>query len=137
MEQAPSKISGLGGAHLFHLFFGFTLGQQAGQGRGGGGGKGKELEYRFLTFHARAMQEQGRLRLSEETTDRALEMEKSQGLKESAEGDLGFLAQVQADLGVCDRALKNAATLAASSSRLALTEAGGVFATCGQGQKAE
>ena len=68
---------------------------------------------------------------------RLLDMENSQGLKETAEGDLGFLAMTQADLGVCDRALKNATTLAASLSRAALTLSGFVFATCGEGQKAE
>jgi len=63
--------------------------------------------------------------------------ENNQGLKETAEGSLGFLAMAEADLGVCDRALKNAATLAASSGRAALTQSGYVFATCGEGQKAE
>jgi hypothetical protein len=68
---------------------------------------------------------------------RELDMENNQGLKEAAEGNLGFLAMAQADLGVCDRALKNATTLAASSGRAALTQSGFVFATCGEGQKAE
>jgi serine/threonine protein kinase/tetratricopeptide (TPR) repeat protein len=137
MQQALAKFPDSDGTHLFNYFFALTLGKQADQELELAWSKGKELEYRFLTFHARAMQEQGRLRQSEETTDRALEMEKSQGLKESAEGDLGFLSVVQADFGLCDRALKNAATLAASSSRVALIDAGWVFATCGQGQKAE
>jgi eukaryotic-like serine/threonine-protein kinase len=81
--------------------------------------------------------EQGKLRATEENTRRMLEMENSQGLKETAEGDLGFLAMVEADFGACDRALKDTATLAASSRRAALTQSGYVFATCGQGQKAE
>jgi len=84
-----------------------------------------------------AEQEQGRLRLSEEITKRLLDLEKNQGLNEAAEGDLGSLAIVQADFGICDRALQNAASLASSPTRTATTVAGMVFATCGQGQKAE
>ena len=99
--------------------------------------KGKEFEYRFLGSENRLLWEQGRLRATEENTRRMLEMENSQGLKETAEGDLGFLAMIEADFGACDRALKNATTLAASSSRAALTQSGFVFATCGQGPKAE
>ena len=83
------------------------------------------------------MQEQGKLRLSEEINRRQLEMEKNAGLNETAEGDLGGLAIVQADLGVCDRALQNAANLASSPTRSATTSSAMVFATCGQGQKAE
>ena len=99
--------------------------------------KGKQFEYRFLGSEDRLLWEQGKLRATEENTRRMLEMENNQGLKETAEGDLGFLAMVEADLGACDRALKNATTLAVSSSRAALTQSGYVFATCGQGQKAE
>jgi eukaryotic-like serine/threonine-protein kinase len=99
--------------------------------------KGKQLEYRFLERQALAMQEQGKLRASEEVTKQLLELEKNQGLNETADGDLGGLALLQADLGLCDRALQTAAGLVGRATRPATTNAAMVFATCGQGQKAE
>jgi tetratricopeptide (TPR) repeat protein len=99
--------------------------------------KGKPLEYRFLNAHARSLQEHGKLRASQEDTQRAIDIEKRQGLKEASETELGWLAMTQADFGACDQALKNAATLASSADRSATTYAGYVFATCGQSAKAE
>jgi len=99
--------------------------------------KGKPLEYRFLNGEAHAMQEQGKLRASEEITARALDLERNQQLEESAELDLGWLAIAQADFGMCDRALHNAASMGKSSSRPATTFSAYVFATCRQAQNAE
>ena len=67
-----------------------------------------------------------------------LEMENNQGLKETAEGDLGFLAMVAGGFGrVRSRAEERDDARRESRSRGAYVIAGYVFATCGQGQKAE
>jgi serine/threonine protein kinase/tetratricopeptide (TPR) repeat protein len=136
MQQVMTKFPDSDGAHWFNYIVASTLGKQADAERELAWAKGKQFEYRFLGSENRLLWEQGKLRATEENTRRMLEMENNQGLKETAEGDLGFLAMVQGDLGACDRALKNATTLAASSTRAALTQSGYVFATCGQGQKA-
>jgi serine/threonine protein kinase/tetratricopeptide (TPR) repeat protein len=135
-QQLVARLPDSDGAHVYDYLVALTLRKHADADRDLAWSKGKQLEYRLLFFETRSMEEQGKLRLTEETAGRALDMERSQGLKESADGDLGYLAMVEADLGACDRALKNAATLAASSSRAALTQSGYVFATCGQAQKA-
>ena len=137
MQEALAKFPQSDGAHVFTYFFALTLGKQADADRELAWSRGKQFEYRFLGFQNRWLWEQGKLHPTEENTRRMVDMENSRGLKETAEGDLGFLAAVQADFGLCDRALKNAATLAASPDRAALTAAAVVFATCGQAQKAE
>ncbi len=137
IQQALARFPNSDGAHWFAYIVGLTLGRQADADRELAWSKGKQNEYRFLGGQNRWLWERGKLRVTEENTQRMLDMENNQGLKETAEGDLGFLAMVQADFGVCDRALKNATTLAASPGRAAVTFAGYVFASCGQGQKAE
>jgi serine/threonine protein kinase/tetratricopeptide (TPR) repeat protein len=137
MQQVMTKFPDSDGAHWFNYIVATTLGKRADGERELAWSKGKQFEYRFLGSEDRLLWEQGKLRATEENTGRMLEMENNQGLKETAEGDLGFLAMVEADLGACDRALKSATKLAASSRRAALTQSGYVFATCGQGQKAE
>jgi eukaryotic-like serine/threonine-protein kinase len=137
MQEALAKFPQSDGAHVFTYFFALTLGKRADADRELAWSRGKQFEYRFLGFQNRWLWEQGKLQPTEENTRRMVDMENSRGLKETAEGDLGFLAAVQADFGLCDRALKNAATLAASPDRAALTAAAVVFATCGQAQKAE
>ena len=137
MQQALARFPNTDLLHWLSYFINLTLGKTTEAERELGWSKGKQLEYQFLRTQARDMQEQGKLRPSEEITQRFLDMEKNQGLKEVAEGDLGWLAMVQADFGVCDRALKNAVALASTADRYATTYAGFVFATCGQGQKAE
>ena len=67
----------------------------------------------------------------------AMEMEKNQNLKEIELSDLGVLALIQADFGVCDQARKNAATIPTGKTRDADVFAGFVFATCGESAKAE
>src|SRR5215470_9612438 len=94
--------------------------------------KGKELEFLFLTAEKDALLEQGKMRSSEAAAQRSLEIEKAQGLQETAESNLGWLATAQADFGVCDRALKSVASLGGSSMRGTVTIAAYVFATCGQ-----
>jgi eukaryotic-like serine/threonine-protein kinase len=137
MQQALVKFPESDGSHFFTYFVALTLGKQADAERELAWSKGKQFEYRFLGTQNRWLWEQGKLRVSEDNMRRMLDMENNVGLKETAEGDLGFLASVQADFGVCDRALKNAGILDASPGRSAKTFAGYVFATCGQGQKAE
>jgi tetratricopeptide (TPR) repeat protein len=136
-QQALARFPNSDGAHWSAYFTALTLGKQADADRELAWSKGRGLEYRFLNTQNRVMLEQGKLRSAEENSQRMLDLEKNQGLKETAEGDLGWLAMVEADLGACDRALQKAATLAVSPDRAAITYAGFVFATCGQGQKAE
>ena len=137
MQQALAKFPDAEWSHYFLYYTALTLGKSAEGDRELEWSKGKQLEYMFLGRQARSMQEQGKLRLAEATTKRALEMENNQGLHETAEGELGWLAMVQADFGICDRALENAARLASSPTRTAAKFAAMVFASCGQGQKAE
>ena len=73
--------------------------------------KGKPTEFTFLQIQARALQSEGKLRSSGEVMQQAMELERSQNLKEIELSDLGVLAMVQADFGVCDQARKNAATI--------------------------
>ena len=99
--------------------------------------KGRPGEYTFLNLQARTLQSEGKLRLSGEVTQQALEMERSQNLKEVELSDLGQLAVVQADFGACDLARQNAATIPTTTTRDATIFAGFVFATCGDAAKAE
>jgi len=99
--------------------------------------KGKSTEFTFLEIQGRALQSQGKLRQSSDLMQHAAELERTQNLKEVEVSDLGQLAMVQADFGVCDQARKNAATIPAGKTRDADVFAGFVFATCGEGAKAE
>jgi serine/threonine protein kinase/tetratricopeptide (TPR) repeat protein len=99
--------------------------------------KGRPGEYIFLTWQARALQSEGRLRVAGELTQQAREMEERQNLKEVEWFDLGQLAMVQADFGVCEPARQNAASIPTGKTRDAATFAGFVFATCGEAAKAE
>jgi len=99
--------------------------------------KGKPGEFTFLQIQARALQQEGKLRSSSEVMQEAMELEQSQNLKEIELSDLGVLAMVQADFGVCDQARKNAASIPIGKTRDADVYAGFVFATCGDGAKAE
>lgn len=137
LEQALVRLPNGELLHWLSYFTAMTLGKPAEAEHELAWAKGKSFEYRFLSTQARTMQEQGKLRLSQELTQRALDLEKNQGLKEAADGELGWLAMAEADLGVCGQALKTAATLASKATRSATTFAGFVFATCGQAQKAE
>ncbi len=100
-------------------------------------GKGKPTEFTFLEIQARALQAEGKLKSSGEVMQQAIELERTQNLKEIELTDLGVLAVVQADFGVCDQARKNAATIPTGKMRDADVNAGFVFATCGEGAKAE
>src|ERR1700682_2034391 len=99
--------------------------------------KGKPGEYTFLEIQGRALQSEGKLRLSGEVLQHAMELERGQNLKEIELSDLGQLAMVQTDFGVCDQARKNAATIPTGQTRDADVFAGFAFATCGEAAKAE
>jgi serine/threonine protein kinase/tetratricopeptide (TPR) repeat protein len=99
--------------------------------------KDRPGEYTFLELQVRALQSEGKLRLSSELTQQALEMEKSQNLQEVEWGDLGQLSLIQADFGVCEQARHNVATIPTGKTRDAAVFAGFVFATCGEAAKAE
>src|SRR3984893_11681454 len=99
--------------------------------------KGRPGEYSFLEVQVRALQSEGKLRLSSELTQQALEMEKNQNLREVEWGDLGQLSLIQADFGVCEQARQNVATIPTGKTRDADVFAGFVFATCGEAAKAE
>jgi DNA-binding winged helix-turn-helix (wHTH) protein/Tfp pilus assembly protein PilF len=98
--------------------------------------KDRPGEFRLLQVHADALQSEGKLRLSSEVTHQALEMEQGQKLKEVESSDLGRLALVQADFGLCERARKHVEPLLTSKSQDGAVFAGLVAATCGEGSKA-
>jgi serine/threonine protein kinase/tetratricopeptide (TPR) repeat protein len=99
--------------------------------------KGRPGEYSFLELQIRALQSEGKLRLSSELTQQALQMEKSQNLQEVEWGDLGQLSLIQTDFGVCEQARQNVATIPTAKTRDGAVFAGFVFATCGEAAKAE
>jgi hypothetical protein len=66
-----------------------------------------------------------------------MELERSQKLTEIELSDLGQLAMIQADFGICDQARKNAATIPTGKARDADAFAGFAFATCGEVAKAD
>ncbi|HTK29195.1 MAG TPA: protein kinase [Vicinamibacterales bacterium] len=97
--------------------------------------KGKPAEYLFLDTDAHWMQQHGRLRASQEVTDRALALERDAALKDAADTTAGSMGLVEADFGWCNRAQRTAERLAAT--RAGTMWAGLIAATCGQTQKAE
>jgi eukaryotic-like serine/threonine-protein kinase len=99
--------------------------------------KGKPGEYPFLDIQARALQSEGKLRSANELAQQAIELERSQKLTEIELSELGQLAMIQADFGICDQARKNAASIPTGKTRDADGFAGFVFATCGEAAKAE
>jgi serine/threonine protein kinase/tetratricopeptide (TPR) repeat protein len=99
--------------------------------------KGKSGEYRFVSTHSRALQEQGKLKGSFDVSRQAMELAENQKFPEVALGELGWQAMVHADLGVCSKAREDASTVAAKPTRNGLAYAGFALATCGESQKAE
>ena len=99
--------------------------------------KGKDGEYFFFSTRASVAAQAGKVRLARELMQQAIEIEKSHGMREGSQGDLGSRAQVEADFGACDQARQDAGVLASTPGRVSSTMAGSVFATCGETQKAE
>ena len=137
LQQAMQRLPNGEFLHFVAYFADLTQGKEAEADHELAWAKGRQLEYRFLEKQTMAEQEQGRLRASEELTKQVLDLTRNQGLNETAEADQGWLAMVQADFGLCDRALQSVAGLAGSPTLSAITTASIVFATCGEGQKAE
>ena len=137
MDQALKQFPNSEDVHWASLWLALALDKPDEAQRHLAWAKGKPGEYTFLDLQARALQSEGKLRLSSELTQQALEMERNQNLHEIELSDLGQLAMVQADFGVCEQARKNAATIPTGKLRDAAAFAGFVFATCGEAAKAE
>jgi eukaryotic-like serine/threonine-protein kinase len=99
--------------------------------------RGKPGEYRFLRLQAQEALDHGKLRQSRELIQRAVELEKSQNLREVESADMGFLATLQADFGVCDRARQDATLVHSNPTHDGLVLAASVFATCGDAARAD
>jgi eukaryotic-like serine/threonine-protein kinase len=99
--------------------------------------KGKPGEFRFISTHAGAEAQAGKLRLARELAQQGIETQKNHGMKEGAEGDLGLRAVLEADLGACELSRQDTAQLGSSPGRVASALAGFAFATCGDAKKAE
>ena len=136
MEQALKQFPDSESLHWSMYWLALTFGKQEEAQSQFGWSKGKSNEYALLAVQARSLQREGKLKLSNEVTQQALEMERSQNLKEVEWSDLGQLAVVQADFGVCEKALPSATTLPIGKNQDAATFAGYVFATCGASAKA-
>ncbi|MGA8101131.1 MAG: protein kinase, partial [Candidatus Acidiferrales bacterium] len=137
IEKALQQFPNSGDVHLTAMWLALSYEKLDDAQRLLAWAKGKPSEYNFLNFQARALQSEGKLRSSIELTQQAQEMEKNQSLQEVAWSDLAWLSVVQADFGACDQARQNAATIPAGKSRDADTNAGFMFATCGEAAKAE
>jgi tetratricopeptide (TPR) repeat protein len=137
MEQALKLFPDSENIHWSAYWIASTLGKREEAQSFLAWSKGKSNENTVLSVQAHALQSEGKLRLSGEVTQQALEIERSQNLKEVEWSDLGQLAVVQADFGVCEKALPSAATLPVGKNQDASTFAGLVFATCGGTVKAE
>jgi eukaryotic-like serine/threonine-protein kinase len=99
--------------------------------------KGKPGEYRFAKLESQDLLKAGKLKQARELTQRSIELENSQNLKEVALADLGALALAEADFGFCDRARQDATTVHTNPTRDGSTLSAFVFATCGDSSKAE
>ena len=137
LDQALKRFPDSEDIHWAALWVALSIGKRDEAQRQLTWAKGKPTEFTFLEIQARALQSEGKLKSSGEAMQQAMELERSQNLKEIELTDLGVLAMVQADFGACDQARKNAATIPTGKTRDADVNAGFVFATCGEGAKAE
>jgi len=137
MDQPLKQFPNSESTHWTSLWLAFAFDKPDEAQRLLGWAKGRPGEYTFLELQVRALQSEGKLRLSSELTQQALEMEKNQNLQEVEWGDLGQLSLIQADFGVCEQARQNVATIPTGKTRDAAGFAGFVFATCGEAAKAE
>jgi len=99
--------------------------------------RGTPGEYRFIATNAGAEAQAGKLRRARELSQQAIEMQKSHGVTEGAESDLGGRAVAEADFGACDESRQDAAEVASHPGRVASALAAFAFATCGESKKAE
>ena len=100
--------------------------------------KGKPEEYSFTSMQARFAAMEGKLRLSQELIQRAVDSEKNQDLKEVATNELGGQAVIEADLGDCSHAQPRIGNMVSSGlGRVSMAQAGFVSATCGDARRAD
>ncbi len=137
MDQALKQFPNSEGTHWTSLWLALAFEKPDEAQRLLAWAKGRPGEFTFLQLQVRALQSEGKLRLSSELTQQAREMEKNQNLQEVEWSDLGQLSLIQADFGVCEQARQNAATIPTGKARDAAVFAGFVFATCGEAAKAE
>jgi eukaryotic-like serine/threonine-protein kinase len=137
IDQAVKQFPNSESVHWTSLWLAFTFGKPDEAQRLLAWAKGRPGEYTLLDLQVRALQDEGKLRLSSDLTQQVLEMERSQNLKEIELSDLSQLAVVQADFGVCEQARQNAATIPTGKTQIAAIFVGFVFATCGEAAKAE
>jgi eukaryotic-like serine/threonine-protein kinase len=137
LQQAFGHLPDADFLHFVAYFGDLSSGKTADADRELAWSKGHMMEFRFHEKHVSALQEQGRLRASEEELKQLLEFLRNHSMNETADYDLGWQAIVQADFSVCEHALDKVAGLTSHSTRSAITGAGMVFASCGQSAKAE
>jgi tetratricopeptide (TPR) repeat protein len=137
IEQGLVKVPEGDGVHWVAFWLALAQGRSADAQRELAWAKGKPREYQFLGTQSRLLQEQGKLRDAREILQQAMNIEKGENLNEIASGDLGALAVIEADFGVCDRARQDAGSLTSHPTRVGSAFAGFAFATCGDAGKAE
>jgi eukaryotic-like serine/threonine-protein kinase len=137
LDQALKRFPDSDDIHWAALWMALSLGKADEAQRQLTWAKGKPGEFGLLQIQARALQGEGKLRSSGEVLQQAMELERTQNLKEIEMSDLGQLAMIQADFGLCDQAKKNAATIPTGKTRDADVFVGFAFASCGEAAKAE
>ena len=95
MDQALKQFPDSEWIHSASLWLAFTFEKPDEAQRLLAWAKGRRGEFRFLQMQVDALQSEGKLRLSTELTQRALELERGQNLKEVASSELGQLALVE------------------------------------------
>jgi len=138
VEQARARFPVSPGLHFTSFQLALMEGKTADAQRELEWAKGKPSEYTFTSLQARAAATEGKLRLSQELIQRAVESEKNQNLNEEAATDLGGQAVIEADLGACSEAQAHAGSLLSGGlGRVSMGLAGFVFATCGDARHAD
>jgi eukaryotic-like serine/threonine-protein kinase len=99
--------------------------------------RGKPGEYLFISTAAGVEAQGGKLRRARELSQQSIEMQKSHGVTEGAETDLGNRAVGEADFGACEQSRQDAGALGSHPGRAALALAASAFATCGESKKAD
>jgi eukaryotic-like serine/threonine-protein kinase len=136
-EQALQRFPSAEFLHWTVFFEALSAGRAADAQRELDWTKGKPGEFTFISTRAGVEAQAGKLRQARELRQQAIDMEKSHGMQEGADGELGQQAVLEADFGACDQARQDATALGPNPGRIASALAGFAFATCGETQKAE
>ncbi len=136
-EQALAKFPTDESAHIGAYIVALDSGRAEDAQRELDWAKGKAGEYRFAGEQASMEAQVGKLGAARELMQKAIDIQKSHGALESADASLASLARMEADLGACPQALKDAAAVASGPSDGARELAASVFASCGDAKKAE